>query len=103
MYLGVGDDVSPNASGHSGYAPMDYRSAERWDARKTSANTTDLRGKVLRITPKQGDIPAGTSPGVGTTYDIPQGNLFPVGTANTRPARIRGAARFRCVVSTPTM
>ena len=25
------------------------------------------------------------SPGVGTTYDIPTGNLFPVGTANTRP------------------
>ena len=25
LYLGVGDDVSPNASGHSGYAPMDYR------------------------------------------------------------------------------
>ena len=51
LYLGVGDDVSPNASGHSGYAPMDYRSAERWDARKTSANTADLRGKVLRIKP----------------------------------------------------
>ncbi|WP_169542122.1 ThuA domain-containing protein [Solirubrobacter soli] len=85
MYLGVGDDVSPNASGHSGYAPMDYRSAERWDARKTAANTADLRGKVLRITPKQGDIAAGASPGVGTTYDIPSGNLFPVGTANTRP------------------
>ena len=25
LYLGVGDDVSPNASGHSGYIPMDYR------------------------------------------------------------------------------
>ena len=51
LYLGVGDDVSPNASGHSGYAPMDYRSAERWDARKTSANTADLRGKIIRIKP----------------------------------------------------
>src|SRR3954471_5773249 len=85
MYLGVGDDVSPNAPGHGGYAPMDYRSSERWDARKTAANTADLRGKVLRITPKQGDIPSGTNPGLGTTYDVPQGNLFPVGTANTRP------------------
>ncbi len=85
MYLGVGDDVSPNASGHGGYAPMDYRSSERWDARKTAANTADLRGKVLRITPKQGDIASGATPGVGATYDIPTGNLFPVGTANTRP------------------
>ena len=64
---------------------MDYRSSERWDARKTSANTADLRGKVLRITPKQGDIASGATPGVGATYDIPTGNLFPVGTANTRP------------------
>jgi hypothetical protein len=64
---------------------MDYRSSERWDARKTAANTADLRGKVLRITPKQGDIASGATPGVGTTYDIPSGNLFPVGTANTRP------------------
>ena len=77
LYLGVGDDVSPNASGHSGYAPMDYRSSERWDARKTSANTADLRGKVLRITPKQGDIASGATPGVGATYDIPDGQPVP--------------------------
>ncbi|MDA0185381.1 ThuA domain-containing protein [Solirubrobacter phytolaccae] len=85
LYLGVGDDVSPNASGHNGLQPMDYRSAERWDARKTSANTADLRGKVLRITPKQGEIAADAAPGVGTTYDIPEGNLFPVGTTAARP------------------
>ncbi|HWK27987.1 MAG TPA: ThuA domain-containing protein, partial [Solirubrobacter sp.] len=41
MYLGIGDDVSPNAPGHNGLQPMDYRAAERWDARKTSANTAD--------------------------------------------------------------
>ncbi len=85
LYLGVGDDVSPNASGHNGLQPMDYRSAERWDARKTSANTADLRGKVLRISPKFGDIPADAAPGVGTTYDVPAGNLFPVGTTAARP------------------
>ena len=85
LYLGIGDDVSPNANGHNGYTPLDYRSAERWDARKTSANTADLRGKIIRITPKQGDIPAGTAPGVDATYGIPEGNLFPVGTAKTRP------------------
>ncbi len=85
LYLGVGDDVSPNAPGHNGYTPMDYRSKERWDARKTSANTADLRGKIIRITPKQGDIAAATEPGVDATYAIPTGNLFPVGTAKTRP------------------
>ena len=56
-------------------------SAERWDARKTSQNSADLRGKIIRITPKQGDIPAATAPGVDATYAIPAGNLFPVGTA----------------------
>ncbi|WP_170179090.1 OmpL47-type beta-barrel domain-containing protein [Solirubrobacter pauli] len=85
LYLGVGDDVSPNATGHNGYAPMDFRAKERWDARKTAQNSADLRGKILRITPKQGDIPADAAPGVDATYAIPEGNLFPVGTAKTRP------------------
>src|SRR4051812_12425261 len=85
LYLGVGDDVSPNAPGHSGYTPLDYRSKERWDARKTAANTADLRGKIIRITPKQDAIAAGTTPGVAATYDIPEGNLFPVGMPKTRP------------------
>jgi plastocyanin len=84
LYLGVGDDVSPNAPGHGGLTPMDYRASERWDARKTSANSADLRGKVLRITPMQ-SIPAGATPGVGTTYTIPAGNMFAPGTPKTRP------------------
>jgi hypothetical protein len=85
LYLGVGDDVSPNASGHSGYAPMDYRSAERWDARKTAANTADLRGKVLRIKPSLGAIASDSPPAPGSTYSIPEGNLFAPGTPKTRP------------------
>ena len=85
LYLGVGDDVSPNASGHSGYIPMDYRASERWDARKTSANTADLRGKVLRIKPTLAPIASDSPPGMGSTYTIPPGNLFPVGMAKTRP------------------
>ena len=85
LYLGVGDDVSPNASGHSGYIPMDYRASERWDARKTSANTADLRGKVLRIKPTLAPIASDSPPGMGSTYTIPAGNLFPVGTEKTRP------------------
>ena len=85
LYLGVGDDVAPGAQGHNNYPPMDYRSAERWDARKTSQNSADLRGKVVRITPSQGTIPANAEPGLGATYTVPAGNLFPVGTAKTRP------------------
>jgi plastocyanin len=84
LYLGVGDDVSPNASGHNRYAPMDYRSSERWDARKTAANTADLRGKVLRIKPLD-NIQSNVEPGVGKSYAIPAGNMFPQGMANTRP------------------
>ena len=84
LYLGVGDDVSPNAPGHDAYPPMDYRAPERWDARKTAANTADLRGKVLRIHPAD-EIPADAEPGMGTTYSIPEGNMFAPGTAKTRP------------------
>jgi Trehalose utilisation/Glucose / Sorbosone dehydrogenase len=84
LYLGVGDDVSPNEDGHGGYPPLDYRAAEHRDARKTSANTNDLRGKIVRIHPLD-EIPAGTEPGMGQTYDIPEGNMFAPGTADTRP------------------
>ena len=41
---------------------------------KTSANSNDLRGKILRIRP----TPEGG-------YEIPEGNLFPPGTPKTRP------------------
>ena len=41
---------------------------------KTSSNTNDLRGKILRIKPE-----------ADGTYSIPKGNLFPKGTAKARP------------------
>ncbi|HSI79379.1 MAG TPA: ThuA domain-containing protein [Solirubrobacterales bacterium] len=84
LYLGVGDDVNPFGTGQNGYAPMDQQYEHRYDARNTSANTNDLRGKVLRIDPLA-DIEPGTEPGIGQTYAIPTGNMFPVGTPNTRP------------------
>ncbi|MEV7808718.1 ThuA domain-containing protein [Microbispora sp. NPDC088329] len=89
LYLGVGDDTSPNAPGHNGYPPMDHRASERWDARKTAANTADLRGKILRIKPIE-DIPPPVSgsapdPGLDKTYTVPKGNMFPPGTPKTRP------------------
>ena len=54
---------------------MDNRPGfEQWDARRSSSNTNDLRGKVLRIkVDEQGN------------YTIPEGNLFSPGTPKTRP------------------
>ncbi|PZG24396.1 PKD domain-containing protein [Micromonospora craterilacus] len=74
LYLGVGDDVNPHSEPSGGYAPLSERNGTFHDARETSANTNDLRGKLLRIRPE----PDGT-------YSIPAGNLFEPGTAKTRP------------------
>ncbi|RKF25522.1 ThuA domain-containing protein [Micromonospora globbae] len=74
LYLGVGDDVNPHSEPSGGYAPLSERDGTFHDARATSANTNDLRGKVLRIHPE----PDGT-------YSVPEGNLFPPGTEKTRP------------------
>ena len=72
LYLSTGDNTSPRATP---YAPIDEREERSpWDAQKSSANTNDLRGKIIRITPQ----PNGT-------YTIPDGNLFPKGTDKTRP------------------
>lgn len=64
LYLATGDNTNPFAS--DGYAPIDEREGrEAWDAQRSSANTNDLRGKLLRITPSEGG-----------GYTIPDGNLF---------------------------
>lgn len=73
LYLSTGDNTNP--FGSDGYSPSDERPGkEAWDAQRSSGNTNDLRGKVLRITPREDG-----------TYTIPAGNLFPEGTAGTRP------------------
>ncbi|MBB5791907.1 ThuA domain-containing protein [Jiangella mangrovi] len=74
LFLSVGDDVNPHSEPSGGYAPLSERDGTFHDARETSSNTNDLRGKLLRITPQ----PDGT-------YTIPEGNLFPPGTEKTRP------------------
>ena len=72
LYLSTGDNTSPRATA---YAPIDERKGRSpWDAQKSSANTNDLRGKIIRI-----------HPNADGTYDVPDGNLFPKGTANTKP------------------
>jgi cytochrome c len=74
LILSTGDDTNPFES--DGYSPIDERPNRNpaFDAQRTAANTNDLRGKVLRI-----------HPGQRGGYSIPAGNLFPPGTANTRP------------------
>ncbi|GAB3443490.1 PQQ-dependent sugar dehydrogenase [Actinophytocola sediminis] len=73
LFIATGDNADCCAS--HGFPPTDERPGQAGgDAQRTSANTNDLNGKILRITPK----PAGG-------YDIPPGNLFPPGTARTRP------------------
>ncbi|QNE21878.1 carbohydrate-binding protein [Kribbella qitaiheensis] len=74
LYLTTGDDSNPFQS--DSFTPIDERTSRnpQFDAQRSAGNTNDLRGKLLRIHPQ----PDGT-------YTIPAGNLFPAGTAQTRP------------------
>jgi cytochrome c len=81
LFLSTGDNSTPfDEPGKEPYnthafAPLDDRPGyDHYDSRRTAGNTNDLRGKILRIKMK----PDGT-------YDIPEGNLFKPGQANTRP------------------
>ena len=74
LYLSTGDDTNPFES--DGFDPIDERPGRNpaFDAQRSAANTNDLRGKVLRIHVQDNG-----------SYTIPAGNLFPQGTAKTRP------------------
>jgi type 1 glutamine amidotransferase len=72
LYVSTGDNSSPCCAG---FGATDERPGFEYnDAQRSSANTNDLRGKILRIHPE----PDGT-------YTIPEGNLFAPGTAKTLP------------------
>jgi glucose/arabinose dehydrogenase len=74
LYLSTGDDTDPFSS--DAFSPIDERLERHpaFDAQRSSANTNDLRGKLLRIRVQ----PDGS-------YTIPRGNLFAPGTDKTRP------------------
>jgi cytochrome c len=73
LFLSTGDNTNPHGS--DGLNPIDERQGRMpWDAQKSSGNTNDLRGKIIRIKPQ-----------ANGTYTIPDGNLFPEGTPKTRP------------------
>lgn len=71
LYLTVGDNSSATQYGTFRFTAPGGAGE---DAQRTSGNTNDLRGKILRIRPQRDG-----------TYTIPPGNLFPPGTPNTRP------------------
>ncbi|MCY4779900.1 ThuA domain-containing protein [Sphingobacterium sp. UT-1RO-CII-1] len=79
LYVSTGDNSTPfdqpTTYKNKGFAPIDGREGfEQYDASRSSGNTNDLRGKILRI-----KVEADGS------YSIPKGNLFEVGTEKTRP------------------
>ncbi|WP_020601874.1 PQQ-dependent sugar dehydrogenase [Spirosoma spitsbergense] len=73
LYLSTGDNTSSKES--DGFSPLDERSGRSpFDSQKSSGNTHDLRGKILRIAVKEDG-----------TYSIPDGNLFPKDGSAGRP------------------
>ncbi|MFD9438540.1 PQQ-dependent sugar dehydrogenase [Streptomyces sp. NPDC060006] len=74
LYLSTGDDSNPFQS--DGYTPIDERADRNpvFDAQRTSGNTNDLRGKILRI-----------KVNADGSYTVPDGNLFAPGTDKTKP------------------
>lgn len=73
LYLTTGDNTSSKES--DGFTPIDERPGRApFDAQKSSGNTHDLRGKILRVKVN----PDGT-------YSIPDGNLFPKDGSMGRP------------------
>ncbi len=80
LFLSTGDNSTPFDEPHQkfvnhGFAPLnDAPGHLQYDARRSSGNTNDLRGKILRIKVNEDG-----------TYEIPEGNLFAKGEAKTRP------------------
>ncbi len=80
LFVSTGDNTTPfdepkQKYASHGYAPVDDRPGHlQYDERRSSGNTNDLRGKILRIKVKEDG-----------SYEIPEGNLFPKGTDKTRP------------------
>jgi cytochrome c len=71
LYLAVGNNTGNVAD----KSQTDERpDRKNWDDQRGSANSNDLRGKILRI-----------HPNADGTYTVPDGNLFRKGTLKTRP------------------
>ncbi|MGH3475898.1 MAG: ThuA domain-containing protein [Nocardioidaceae bacterium] len=92
LWMVTGDDTPAGGGNSGGFSPHNDMltadgqfNAPHVDARRSSMNTNDLRGKVLRITVDDGDIASEDENQFGGSYTVPDGNLFPVGVDKTRP------------------
>ncbi|MFI5130437.1 MAG: ThuA domain-containing protein [Chitinophagales bacterium] len=80
LYVSTGDNSTPFDESKQryvshGFAPLDDRPGhEQYNARRTSSNSNDLRGKIIRIRIKEDG-----------SYEIPDGNLFPKDQPGTKP------------------
>lgn len=80
LFLSTGDNSTPFDEPNTpypshGYGPLDDRPGHlQYDSRRGAGNTNDLRGKILRLRVK-----------ADGSYEIPEGNLFPLGEEKTRP------------------
>jgi len=73
LWASFGDNTNPHFS--EGHSPLDDRAGRvPYDAQKSSSNTNDLRGKIIRIDVNDDG-----------TYDIPEGNLFAKDGSEGRP------------------
>ena len=78
LYLSTGDNTSSKES--DGFSPLDERPGRApFDSQKSSGNTHDLRGKILRIRVTEDGSKDAPS------YSIPDGNLFPKDGSQGRP------------------
>nr|MDQ3003289.1 PQQ-dependent sugar dehydrogenase [Fibrobacterota bacterium] len=67
LLIGTGDDTNPHSGPNDGFAPIYYKEPGK-DAQKSSSNTNDLRGKIIRIHPEPALVD-------GKYYTIPAGNM----------------------------
>jgi cytochrome c len=93
LYIATGDDTTPHEPSTSGYAPIDERPGNSlWDVQRSSGNTNDLRGKILRIVPEDDG-----------TYSIPPGNLFAGDAAHRAEIYVMGNRNpYRIAVDSET-
>ena len=70
LYISTGDNTNPFSKGAA--TPIEEHQPEL-DAQRSSSNSNDLRGKVLRI-----------KVNADASYEIPKGNLFKPGTPKNR-------------------
>ncbi|MBT9189056.1 PKD domain-containing protein [Zobellia russellii] len=74
LYIATGDNTD-----HGNYGALSETNLTK-SAEKSSSNTNDYRGKILRITPQ-----------TNGTYTIPNGNLFPNGVGGKPEIYVMGA------------